>query len=259
LGWLVDIAHASCCPDQLPATGPAVTAFVPGDEVIGYVRKDHVQHGCYAELVAAADRVLARKPRSLSFEQAGGLPLAGLTALQALRAAGVGDGDTVLVHAAAGGVGHLAVQIALALGAARVIGTASAHNHEFLRSLGAQPVSYGPGLAAALAEIVGGDGTVDVVLDTVGGDTLAAAPALVRDRSRVVSITDASTALTNGGKYVFVRPNSDDLSWLGQLADAGRLRVEVQQTFPLAAAPGEQALLEGGHVRGKLVLVTGAP
>src|ERR1700754_3431696 len=123
------------------ATGPAVTAYRAGDEVIGYARKDHVQHGTYAELVSAPDRVLAPKPHTIDFDHAAGLPLAGLTALQALRAVEVGTGDVVLVHAAAGGVGHLAVQIARELGAARVIGTASERNHDFLRELGAEPVT----------------------------------------------------------------------------------------------------------------------
>src|SRR5437763_11438949 len=94
------------------SVGPAVTEFRPGDEVLGYVRQDHVQHGAYAELVPAPLRGLAHKPASVSFEVAGSLPLVGLTALQTLNSVGTGTGDVVLVHAAAGGVGHLAVQIA---------------------------------------------------------------------------------------------------------------------------------------------------
>lgn len=90
------------------AAGPAVQGYAPGDEVFGYLRKDHVQNGTYAELVAAPERGLAHKPASVSFEQAASLPLAGLTALQSLKAVKVGPGDTVLVHAASGGVGHLA-------------------------------------------------------------------------------------------------------------------------------------------------------
>lgn len=119
--------------------GVGVTEFAPGDEVIGYAREDFVSRGTFAEYVAAPVRTLARKPVGLSFEEAAGLPLAGLTAYQALtRALNVGSGDTVLVHAAAGGVGSLAVQIARALGA-RVIGTASERNHDYLRGLGAEP------------------------------------------------------------------------------------------------------------------------
>ena len=126
-------------------TGPAVTEFTVGDEVVGYVRKDHIQHGTYAELVAAPIRTLAPKPSSVSFVEAAGLPMTGLTAHQVLDAAEVGSGDTVLVHAAAGGVGTMAVQLALLRGA-HVVGTASEANHEFLRELGAEPVTYGQGL-----------------------------------------------------------------------------------------------------------------
>jgi NADPH:quinone reductase-like Zn-dependent oxidoreductase len=235
------------------STGPAVTGFAPGDEVYGYQRKDHVQHGTYAELVAATTRGLAHKPTSMTFEQAGGFALCGLTAVQSLRIAGVGAGDTVLVHAAAGGVGHLAVQIALALGAERVIGTASPRNHDFVRSLGAEPVSYGDALVDNVAELVGGDGLVDVAFDCVGGAALSDSFALVRDKARVVSIVDTNV-LALGGRYAFAAPVAADLEWLAATADEGKIKVEVQQTFPLEQAGDAQRLLEGGHVRGKVVL-----
>lgn len=236
------------------ATGPAASGGLrPGDEVMAYARKDYVQHGTYAELVAVPDRCVARKPASLEFTQLAGLPLAGLTALQALRAAEVGVGATVLVHAAAGGVGHLAVQIARALGAGRVVGTASEANHDFLRSLRAEPVRYGEDLPQRVAELVGGDGKVDAAVDSVGGQALEQSLELVRDPARVVSIVDPSV-LTKGCRYVFVRPDAAQLSWLGELADGGKLRVEVQRTFPLDAAAEAHRILEGGHVRGKLVL-----
>jgi NADPH:quinone reductase-like Zn-dependent oxidoreductase len=241
----------------LRAVGPAVTRFAEGDEVIGYIRKDHVQHGSYAELVAAADRMLARKPASLSWAQAGALPLAGLTALQSLRAAGIVSGDVVLVHAAAGGVGHLAVQLARTLGAARVIGTASERNHEFLRSFGAEPVPYGSDLAERVSELVGGDGRIDIALDFVGGDALDNSWSLVRDPARVVSIIDPKAVLAGGGCYVFVHADSEQLGWLAGLADAGTLRIELQQTFPLEQAAEAHTMLEGGHVRGKLALTIG--
>lgn len=234
--------------------GPAVTGYRPGDEVVGYVRKDHVQDGTYAELVAAPDRTLAHKSRSLDFVHAAGLPLAGLTAVQTLHAVGVGRGDVVLVHAASGGVGHLAVQIATALGASRVIGTASERNHEFLRELGAEPLTYGERLPERVAELVGGDGMVDAVLDFVGGQALTDSPSIVRSPERHVSVLEPETVLGQGGRYVFVRPDSQQLAWLGELADNGQLRVEVQQTFPLGDAAAAHRVLEDGHVRGKLVL-----
>src|SRR3569833_3586842 len=143
--------------------GPAVSEFSPGDEVVGYVREDHVSRGTYAELVAAPVRTLGRKPARLSWAEAAGLPLAGLTAYQALvRALGVNEDDTVLIHAASGGVGTFAVQIALAKGA-RVIGTASPRNHDRLRELGVGPVEYGAGLVDRVRRLA--PGGVSVVLD----------------------------------------------------------------------------------------------
>ncbi|MGC9665615.1 NADP-dependent oxidoreductase [Planosporangium sp. 12N6] len=238
---------------EVVAVGPAVTRVAVGDAVMAYARKDHIQWGTYAELVRVREEAVAPKPDSLTFAQAGGLPLAGLTALQSLNAVDVGAGDVVLVHAAAGGVGHLAVQIARALGAARVIGTASPRNHDFIRSLGAEAIEYGPDLPDRLAKVVGGDGRVDAVLDYVGGPALEQSPALVRSARRHVSVVDP-TSKEQGGRYVFVRPNGGQLKALGELADDGRLRVEVAREYPLDQAAGAQRELEGGHVRGKIVL-----
>ena len=183
--------------------GPAVVDFAPGDEVFGYVRRDDVQWGTAAEFVPVPQRCLAHKPESLGFAEAGALPLAGLTAFQALtEVLDVGEGDRVLVHRASGGVGFFAVQIAVALGA-HVIGTASPKNHGFLRDAGAAEVlDYAAGPASAqLAE------PVDAVLDLVGGDALADAPKQVRDPARIASVVDPGV-LDLGGRYVFVDPTS---------------------------------------------------
>src|SRR3712207_2105781 len=231
------------------AVGPAVVAFAPGDEVFGYVRRDDVQWGTAAELVPAPQRCLWHKPRSLSFAEAGALPLAGLTAYQALtEALDVGEGDRVLVHRAAGGVGFNAVQIAVALGA-HVIGTAGPRNHGFLRDAGAAEVlDYAAGpISGQLSE------PVDAVLDLVGGDTLADAPKQVRDPARIVSVVDP-VVNDMGGRYLFVRPDTHDLEELGRLADAGQLRVPVAQAFPLERTAEAQELVAAGHVRGKVVV-----
>lgn len=239
------------------AAGPAVTEFREGDEVLGYVREDHVQNGTYAEQVSAPVRTVAHKPAGLDFSTAAALPLAGLTALQLLNAIEVGPGDVVLIHGASGGVGHLAVQIARELGAARVIGTASERNHEFLRELGAEPVSYGSGQVERIAELAGPDGLVDAAVDVIGGQALLDTPKLVRQVWRHSSVADEpNTVLGQGGQYVFVRPNATQLAWLADRAAAGRLRVELQRTFPLAEAAEAHRLLEDGHVRGKLVLTS---
>jgi NADPH:quinone reductase-like Zn-dependent oxidoreductase len=231
------------------AVGPAVTAFAAGEEVFGYVRRDDVQWGTTAELVPAPQRCLAHKPESLSFAEAAGLPLAGLTAYQALtEALDVHEGERVLVHRAAGGVGFSAVQIAVALGA-HVVGTAGPRNHGFLRDAGvAEVLDYSAGpISGQLSE------PVDAVLDLVGGDTLADAPKQVRDRARIASVVDP-VVNEMGGRYVFVRPEHEHLEELGRMADAGQLRVPVARAFPLEQTAQAQELVAGGHVRGKVVV-----
>lgn len=225
--------------------------FQVGDEVYGYVRKDTVQGGTFAELVAAPVRTLARKPASLSFEEAAAVPLAGLTAYEAIKRAGVVEGQTVLVHAAAGGVGAFAVQILKALGA-HVIGTASEANHEFLRKLGAEPVTYGDGLADRV-RAVAPDG-VDVVLDFVGGGAVAASAELLADGGTIASIADPTARTEHGGHYVWVRPSAADLDALTALFDAGKLTVEIAQVFDLADAADAHRASETGHTRGKVVV-----
>lgn len=222
-----------------------------GDEVFGYVRKDVVSGGTTAELVAAPVRTLARKPASWTWEQAAGAPLAGLTALQTIDRAGVTSGQTVLVHAAAGGVGSMAVQIAVARGA-RVIGTASERNHEYLRSLGAEPVTYGDGLAERVRALAP-DG-VDVVLDYIGGEALATTPDVLREGGTVASVVEAAARDELGGHYVWVRPDVEGLTELARLADAGQLTVDVAEVYDLADAAKAHEASRTGHVRGKVVI-----
>jgi NADPH:quinone reductase-like Zn-dependent oxidoreductase len=231
--------------------GPAVrTGVQVGDEVFGYVRRDDIAHGTTAELVPAPERTVTRKPASLSFEEAAALPLVGLTAWQALtEALEVTEGDRVLVHAGAGGVGHVAVQIAVALGA-EVVATASPANHDFLRGLGAtEVVDYDNGPVSEQLS-----SPVDAVLDLVGGPALEDAPKQVRDSARIASIVDAQTVLAQGGRYVFVRPDRDGLDALARLADEGKLRVEVARVMPLDEIADAHRLSEEGHVRGKVVV-----
>jgi NADPH:quinone reductase-like Zn-dependent oxidoreductase len=234
------------------AVGPAVTTLAPGDEVFGYLRKDAVHGGTLAEKVAAPIRTLAKKPQTASFEQAAAIPLAGLTAFQALvHVLDVGPDDVVLIHGASGGVGSFAVQIATSLGA-RVLGTASEGNHDYLRGLGAEPVEYGDGLVERVRAGVP-DG-VTAVLDLNGGD-LAVSPALLAEGSgsRLASIIDP-VVNEMGGQYVFVRPDVDDLDELAELFDDGTLTVEMAATFPLAETQKAWELSQDGHTRGKIVI-----
>jgi NADPH2:quinone reductase len=222
-----------------------------GDEVYGYVRRDWVHGGTFAEFVAAPVRTLARKPSTLSFEEAAAVPLVGLTAYQTIRRAGVRAGQTVLVHAAAGGVGAFAVQIARSLGA-RVIGTASERTHEYLRGLGASPVEYGDGLVDRVRALAP-DG-VDVVLDFGGDDLVGTSKALLADGGTVASIVDAAARDELGGQYVWVRPSTEDLDALTALIDAGTVKVDVAEVFELADAAAAHEASQTGHVRGKVVV-----
>ncbi|WP_442815140.1 NADP-dependent oxidoreductase [Streptomyces sp. NBC_01298] len=223
--------------------------FTASDEVIAYARKDYVHGGTFAEFVTVPVRALARKPVSLTWQQAAGLPLAGLTAYQLLTRLDTGKEDTVLVHGAAGGVGSMGVQIARALGA-RVIGTASARNHDRLRELGCEPVEYGDGLAERVRALAP-DG-VTVVADFVGG-VLDTTLAVLAEGGRHASIAD-HTVLGSGGQWMWVRPVGADLAELGRLADAGQLTVTVAETFPLAELAAAFELSQKGHAAGKIVL-----
>ncbi|MEG3616681.1 NADP-dependent oxidoreductase [Isoptericola haloaureus] len=225
--------------------------YAVGDEVYGYVRKDWVHGGTFAELVSAPVRTLAPKPSTLSFEEAAAVPLTGLTALQSIRRADVRAGQTVLVHAAAGGVGSFAVQIAKARGA-RVIGTASEGNHDFLRSLGAEPVTYGDGLADRVRALA--PEGVDVALDYVGGDAVAVSADVLAPGGTIASIADPAARDEHGGQYVWVRPSTEDLAELGALIDEGTVGVEVAEVYDLADAAAAHRASETGHVRGKIVV-----
>ena len=231
-------------------TGLDAPEFAVGDEVLAYARKDFVHGGTLAEFVEVPVRTAAHKPPGLGFEEAAALPLTGLTALQTVRRSGLGEGSTVLVHAAAGGVGSFATQLAVMAGA-RVVGTAREANHDYLRTLGAEPVSYGDDLVVAARALV--PEGYDVILDYAGGQAIDTVPDLLRPGGSVVSIADGRvTGL--GGIYAWVRPSRSDLAELAALAAAGRLTVTVSEVFDLDNAAEAYRSLEGGHTRGKIVV-----
>lgn len=224
--------------------------FQIGDAVMAYARKDVLGPGTFAERVAVSAAAATRKPDSLTWEQAGGLPLAGGTALRSVDALGPIAGRTVLIHAAAGGVGSFAAQIARAQGA-RVIGTASERNHEFLRGLGVEPVSYGEGLTERVTEMA--PEGVDAVADFVGGQLETTLSVLTPDGVHV-SIVD-NDVLAHGGRVIWVRPDGNETARLAALADRGELTVEVAGTYGLDEVPEAFRVSREGHVRGKLVIV----
>ncbi|WP_344472587.1 NADP-dependent oxidoreductase [Glycomyces algeriensis] len=235
------------------AVGPGVRLYRVGDEVYGMPRFPEFA-GAYAEYVTAPARHFAPKPAGLSHEEAAALPLAALTAYQSLvDIAGLQAGQKVLIHAAAGGVGHLAVQIAKAKGA-YVIATASAAKHEYLRGLGADEViDY---TAGDFAEQVSG---VDVVLDGVGGDYAARSAAVVRDGGHLVilpspaEIPESELARINAG-YNIVEPDLGGLKAITALVESGRLTPTVSETYALEDAAKAHESLEQGRTIGKIVL-----
>lgn len=225
--------------------------FQVGDEIYAYARKDTVHEGTLAEHVAVPVRTAALKPRSLTFEEAAAVPLAGLTALQSVRRAGVSAGDTVLIHGGAGGVGGFGIQIAVHVGAT-VVATASAANHDYVLGLGATPITYGEGLAERALEAA--PGGFDVVIDFAGSASLDSTPAVLKPGGRVVSIADSRAATEFGGQYVWARPSVEGLNELAQLIDSGHVRVEVAQVFDFEHTADAFRRLETGHVRGKVVV-----
>ncbi|MGW5401705.1 NADP-dependent oxidoreductase [Streptomyces sp. NPDC003952] len=234
------------------AVGPGVTLYRAGDEVYGMPRFPE-QAGGYAEYVTAPARHFARKPASLDHVQAAALPLAALTAWQALvDAAGVSAGQRVLVHAAAGGVGHLAVQIAKARGA-YVIGTASAAKHGLLRELGADEViDY---RTTDFEEVVSG---VDIVVDAVGGEYTARSLKVLKPGGHLITLPgpDGIPADTAGvhAAWLLVEPDLGGLREIAALADRGLLRPLVDTVLPLAEAAKAHEIGEQGRTTGKIVL-----
>lgn len=231
--------------------GVAVPEFEVGDEVMGYVREDVLCHGTFAEYVAAPVRTLARKPRDLSFEEAAALPLVGLTAYQVLhRALRLGEGETVLVHTAAGGVGAMAVQLARHLGA-HVIGAVRESGVDRVRELGAEPVVYGDRFTTRVRALA--PHGVHAAFDTLGGQALKDSANILAPEGRLASVADGEV-LGMGGHYVFVRPDPSDLTALAALAEEGVLTVRVAKTFPLEQAADAQRANHEGGLQGKVVV-----
>jgi NADPH:quinone reductase-like Zn-dependent oxidoreductase len=223
--------------------------FESGDDVFGFVPS-----GAYAEFAVASAEAIAKKPEGISHEQAAAIPVAGLTAWQALfDRAGLARGQTALIAAAAGGVGHLAVQFAKLAGA-RVIGIGSTRNRDFVLGLGADEyVDYTQqDVASAVRD-------VDVALDAVGGETTEALVPTVREGGILVTIASAppeQSARERGvrAELVIMSPRADQLARIGELVAAGEVRVELAEVLPLTEVRRAHELSEPGHTRGKIVL-----
>lgn len=231
-------------------------SYAVGDEVIVYRTG-----GAYATDLVVDDTALTRKPPALGWPEAGGLMLTGATATHTLVATGVASGDTVLVHGATGGVGLMAVQLA-ALRGARVIATAGERNHPLLRELGAEPVTYGDGLADRVRSLAP-DG-VDAAVDLVGTDeAMDVSLEVVPDRARIATIANFERGPREGVKLLGGGPGADpgnDIrdaarADLARLAADGSLRVFVAATYPLDQAADAHRQIATGHTTGKLILL----
>lgn len=246
---------------EVEAVGPEVTRFQPGDRVYGLTEPR--QGGSYAERALVRDSALALLPESLSFEEGAALPVAGLTALQALRDKGeLAAGETVVINGAAGGVGHLAVQIAVILGA-DVTGVCSHRNLDFVRSLGAhEAIDYEE------EDFAGRDGAWDVVFDAVGTRSYQDCEPSLSTGGGIYVTTEVGprpflnavfTSLSGlfgqkkRARWITLGQKDKDLEFLARLAAQGRVRPELQEVFPLERIRAAHDLSETGRVRGKLV------
>jgi NADPH:quinone reductase-like Zn-dependent oxidoreductase len=244
LGW--DVAGT------IEAVGPEVDKFKLGDPVYGYTSL--LRDGAYAEFIVAKQEEIAVKPASLDFVEAAAVPVAALTAWQAMfDTANLEENQKVLIHAASGGVGSIAVQLAKAKGV-YVIGTSSARNAEFVRELGVDEfIDY----QATQFETVVHD--VDVVLDTIGGDTQVRSFGVLRKDGFLVSIVEPPSeqlAAQHGvrSKMVGVLPNGTQLSEIAALIDSGKVKPFVETVLPLSEARQAHEMSKSGRTRGKIVL-----
>lgn len=232
--------------------GSGVTRFQKGAEV--YSRPDIARNGAYAQYIVARGSEVALKPKSIDHLHAAAIPHAALTAWQALfDTAELQPGQKLLVHAAAGGVGHFAVQLAKWKGA-HVMATASRKNHDLLRELGAdETIDY---TTERFEDVVR---EVDVVLDTIAGETQERSWQVLKKGGILVSILkrpspEKAAAHEARGGYVFVQPNAAELAEIATLIDSAKLKPVVETVLPLSEARRAQELNQAGHTRGKIVL-----
>jgi len=258
----VDWKIASARVGQVPGTdaagvidtlGEGVTGWQVGEAVLGFARRS----GSYAEYALIPVDSLARKPKSMTFEQAAGVPIAGETAYRALHeSGGIRSSDVVLIHGGAGGVGSAAVQIAKAAGA-HVIATASANNLEFLKQIGAdQAIDY---QAQPFERVLK---KIDLVLNTANPETSARSIGVIVEGGRLVSVVGTpDAAACAAAKIRCTRPdrttgasNAELLAKVGELADAGKFKVYVDTVYSMADAGQAWEKSRGGHARGKLII-----
>ncbi|WP_439882655.1 NADP-dependent oxidoreductase [Pontibacter sp. MBLB2868] len=237
--------------------GFSARRFEVGDAVYAYARRPVVQHGTFAEYIIIPESYLAAKPENISFEEAAGIPLVGLTAYQSLFDAGkLQQGQTVLILGASGGVGSLGIQLAKNAGAT-VIGVASEKNHAFMKELGADhTIDYKTRNVGDATKEIAPDG-VDLIFDCASGETLQQSLSALKPSAKLVSILNQGQNLDKSidFQYVFVEPNSSQLDKLRKYAEAGKLKVHVSNTYNLEQTAEALNQIQTQHTKGKIVIV----
>ena len=238
--------------------GHGARRFKEGDKVYAYARRPKIQHGTFAEFIALPESYVAKAPEKISLENAGGIPLVGLTAYQSLFDAGkLREGQTVLILGASGGVGTIAIQLAKSVGA-KVIGVASKNNHNYMQKLGAdETIDYNDYHVGEAAKEIEPEG-VDLIFHCSRGESLKQAMEanILKSDGHLVSITNRNPDISEdiNFQYVFVEPNASQLQHIQELADEGKIQVPVSETFKLDKASEALEKIESLHTRGKLII-----
>lgn len=248
LGW--DLAGV------VEECGHGAARFRKGEEVYAYARRPVLKEGTFAEYIALPESYLSKKPINISFEEAGAIPLAGLTAYQSIfDSAKLKADETILILGASGGVGTFAVQLAKYHGS-KIIAVASESNHQYLRDLGADHcIDYKKENVPDEVKKLENEG-VAVVFDAVGGDTTKIGAQCLKEGGRLVSITSQGEGLSKGTdfRFVFVQPNSRELEHIRELVEAGTLKVPVKKKYKLEEINDAFEQIASGHTTGKIVV-----
>jgi 2-desacetyl-2-hydroxyethyl bacteriochlorophyllide A dehydrogenase len=257
-GWAFPIILGFDVSGEVIEVGDRVTRYKPGDLI--YARLDQLTGGAYAEYTAVSEKVAALKPATMTHEKAAAVPLAALTALQALRDEGKLEvGQTVLINGASGGVGTFAVQIAKVLGAGEVTGVCSSANADLVQSLGGDRV-----IDYAQQDFTQDSTKYDIVFDVVGNRSFLDCKQVLRPNGIYITtqpfpidyLQSMVTALLPGPKYkvILMKSNHDDLAFLAEQIEHGKIRSVVDRTYPLSELAAAHRYSEAGHVIGKIVI-----
>jgi len=236
--------------------GYSARRFSKGDKVYAYARRPKIKHGTFAEYISIPESYVAKCPDKLSMDEAGGVPLTGLTAYQSIFDAGkLKGGETIMILGASGGVGSIAIQLANWKGAT-VIGVAGSSNQDYMKDLGADyTIDYSKGDVGEAVDDIAPDG-IDMIFHCSRGDSLAQSHNRLKEGGRLISITNSDPKRRDDVhfQYVFVEPNATQLEHLSELADSDALKVPVSKTFKLDDAQKALQEIESLHTRGKTVI-----